>query len=69
MMNADQEREWSKSFCLGLRPGYGKQVNIILLKLELDMLHYLLFLLTTVMLKVRDMYENMAHFSNGKHKK
>lgn len=56
MMNAEQEREWSKSFCLGLRPSCGKQVNNVLLKLELAMLHYLHFFL-----KVRDIYENIVH--------
>lgn len=60
-MNAEQEREWSKSFCLGLRPGCGKQVNNILLKFELVMLHYLHFFLITVMLKVRDLYENIVY--------
>lgn len=61
MMNAEQEREWSKSFCLGLRPGCEKQVNNIFLKLELAMLRYLHFFLTTVMLKVRDVYENIVY--------
>lgn len=61
MMNAEQEREWSKPSCLGLSPGCGKQVNNILLKRELAMIHYLLFFLTSVTLKVRDTYENIVH--------
>lgn len=61
-MNAEQEgKKWSKSFCLGFRLVCGKQVNTISLKLESAMLHYLHFSLTTAVLKVGDVYENIIH--------
>jgi len=48
VINAEQKgKKWSKSFCLGFRLVCGKQVNIVLLKLELAMLHYLHFSLTS----------------------